>query len=139
MTTIEKFVPTFLWMKEKDIHEIRYCEDYIIWLDERWNLIYSESKHKRKIWKHDIQGLPVYSEDSRGNTEEREHNQDGNEIFFKDRNGYKRIQEYKNYKIVYRADTNGDRMQMVDGQEVEYRDWKFYIDWAEADIVIRNK
>jgi len=38
-----KFVPQFLWMKESDIHKIKYYDGYIYWYDKEWNEVYLEN------------------------------------------------------------------------------------------------
>jgi len=136
---LPEFKPLFLWMEEKDIYHIVYDSDHIDGFDNGWNKIYEEYKSDRTLWKHNIRGSPVYCENSRGKIKERKHHNDDDEVFFTDSFGYKRIQEWNRDWLVYRADSNRERMQMIDGTKVEYRDLKYYIDWEEADLVIRSK
>ena len=105
--------PLFLWMKEEDIYKIEYFYDYIRWYNKDWLEIYYENSDKYWRKKEYKDWLPTYYEDS-------------------DKFWWKR--EYKDWLETYFEDSNKFWSKKEDWKKIEYDDWRYYIDWEEAEL-----
>ena len=106
--------PLFLWMKEKDIFRIEYFDDYISWYNKDWLPTYFEDSDKY-WWKKEYENwLPTYFENSNGDWWKR---------------------EYKNWLPTYYEDSDGDWWKIEDWKVIQYTNWKYTIDWKEAELI----
>ena len=153
---VNKRVPLFLWMKEKDIYGIEYFDGCIYWYNKDWLKKYYEdsdgywSKRKYKDWletyfenskgvwwkKEYKDWLETYFEDSNGFWIKRKY-KDWLEISYENSNGDWSETKYKDWLEISYEDSNGYLWKVEEWKKIEYKNWKYYIDWEEAELIHR--
>ena len=108
--------PLFLWMKEKDIYRIEYFDGCIYWYNKDW--------------------LKKYYEDSDGYWSKTKY-KDWKETYFEDSNKFWSKRKYKHWLQVSYEDSNGYLWKVEEWKKIEYKNWKYYIDWEEAELIHR--
>ena len=63
------------------------------------------------------------------------YNKDWLQTYYENSDKYWSKKEYKDWLPTYYEDSDRDWLKREDWKEIEYIDWKYYIDWEEAELI----
>ena len=103
-----------IWLKDLKIKEVNKRKPTFIWMKEK-----------------DIYGIEYFDGCIYW------YNKDWLKKYFENSNKFWSKTEYENWKETYFEDSNGYWWKVEEWKTIEYKNWKYYIDWEEADLIHR--